>query len=119
MPINEFEVCSYKSIHCFSVKMIYVTEAVGEENVLTLPGCEAYTASIGACPLEKWSELTQQVAPDMETWHAECWDIYSYEYSIFDAIFVIFLCVLVLASFYYIYILKSTRNYNANGYEKI
>ena len=40
--INEFEVWSYKSIHCFSVKMIYATEAVGEENVLTLPGCEAY-----------------------------------------------------------------------------
>ena len=97
--------------------MIYNTQVGGEENILTLPDCEAYTDSMGACPLEIWSELTEKLAPDMDTWHVECNDIYSFEYSIFDAIFVIFLCVLVLASFYYIYVLNSKSNYN--GYEKI
>ena len=99
--------------------MIYNKEIGGKQNVLILPGCEAYVDSTGGCPLEIWSQLTESVSPDMDTWYAECNDVssFTYSYSIFDAAFVVFICMIVLADFYYIHIYYSRSN--KHGYEKI
>ena len=55
----------------------------------------------------------------MDTWHDECNDVssFTYSYSVFDAAFVVFFCMIVLADIYYIYIYYSRSN--KHGYEKI
>jgi len=85
----------------YSVKILYSTEVGGTPKVLQLPGCLNHSDSTGSCPLEIWSQLTQSVVPDMETWHMECSDVWRFRFQIFDTIFIMLVALFVLSIILY------------------